>query len=241
MSYSSVLLVIDLGPIWTMNGESFQGGLHASARAYVSMTMFRAIMFHIGIATQHPPLPEKGQLSELGIDFVEKCLDIDPMKRPTASELMEHEWIVQFSQEIAREMNNHDNRAQTLNAEEVEGIFDDGQYMPESGLEVVEEEPLAEEQTMEEQAYDDSETPYYQEDEQQDQQQFDLGQEGGQDVQESYSEVQESEQTSHFTPSNEAHQAEPVQEAIEESVSATKESVPVIEEQQQQHIENGQN
>lgn len=219
-----------------MNGESIQDGSHASARAYVSMTMFRAIMFHIGIATQHPPLPEKGQLSELGIDFVEKCLDIDPMKRPTAGELMEHEWIVQFSQEIAREMNNHDNRAHSLNAaEEVEGIFDDGQYMPESGLEVVEEEPLAEEQTMmEEQEYDDSQTPFYQEDEQQDQQQLDSGQEGEQDVHELYPQAQELEQKPQVTASNEADRPEPVPEAIDESI-------PVAEEQQQQHIEKGQN
>jgi serine/threonine protein kinase len=75
-------------------------------------------MFHIGIATQHPPLPEKGQLSELGIDFVEKCLDIDPMKRPTAGELMEHPWIVQFSQEIAREMNSHNEGIEYIQEEE---------------------------------------------------------------------------------------------------------------------------
>nr|AEH05927.1 MAPKKK protein [Volvariella volvacea] len=55
-----------------------------------------AIMFHIGVATQHPPLPEAGQLSPLGIDFIKKCLTIDPMSRPTALELMKHPWMVQF-------------------------------------------------------------------------------------------------------------------------------------------------
>ena len=64
-------------------------------------------MFHIGIATKHPPLPEKHELSELGIDFIECCLDIDPLKRPTAAELMEHPWILEFSQQIAMEMNLH--------------------------------------------------------------------------------------------------------------------------------------
>jgi mitogen-activated protein kinase kinase kinase len=29
-----------------------------------------AIMFHIGVAREHPPLPEPHQLSEMGIDFV---------------------------------------------------------------------------------------------------------------------------------------------------------------------------
>ncbi|KAL7419864.1 Suppressor of Sensor Kinase (SLN1) [Cryptotrichosporon argae] len=56
-----------------------------------------AIMFHIGIATQHPPLPEPGQLSELGIDFIERCLELDPEKRPSAGELMQHPWLEMMS------------------------------------------------------------------------------------------------------------------------------------------------
>ena len=44
-------------------------------------------MFHIGVATHHPPLPEPGQLSEMGIDFIRQCLTIDPVQRPTAVEL----------------------------------------------------------------------------------------------------------------------------------------------------------
>ncbi|KZV92104.1 hypothetical protein EXIGLDRAFT_749828 [Exidia glandulosa HHB12029] len=59
-----------------------------------------AIMFHIGVATQHPPLPEPGQLSELGIDFIQQCLTIDPMKRPTAEELMNHQWLVDFREAL---------------------------------------------------------------------------------------------------------------------------------------------
>ncbi|OBZ79147.1 MAP kinase kinase kinase wis4 [Grifola frondosa] len=55
-----------------------------------------AIMFHIGVATQHPPLPEPGQLSEMGIDFIRQCLTIDPMQRPTATELMNHPWMLDF-------------------------------------------------------------------------------------------------------------------------------------------------
>ncbi|BEJ11012.1 hypothetical protein CspHIS471_0104340 [Cutaneotrichosporon sp. HIS471] len=52
-----------------------------------------AIMFHIGIATQHPPLPEPGQMSLEGIDFIQQCLTLDPMKRPTADELFNHKWL----------------------------------------------------------------------------------------------------------------------------------------------------
>lgn len=96
-------------------------------------------MFHIGIATQHPPLPEKGQLSELGIDFVEKCLDIDPLKRPTAAELMEHEWIVQFSQEIAREMNNQEGHIGQITEEEGEYLQEEQNFSSE-GLQDIQEE-----------------------------------------------------------------------------------------------------
>lgn len=59
-----------------------------------------AIMFHIGVATQHPPLPEPGQLSEVGISFIKQCLTIDPMKRPTATELMEHRWMLEFREAL---------------------------------------------------------------------------------------------------------------------------------------------
>lgn len=58
-------------------------------------------MFHIGVATKHPPLPEPGQLSKVGIEFVERCLTIDPMLRPTAAELLDDPWIIQFRQEMA--------------------------------------------------------------------------------------------------------------------------------------------
>lgn len=59
-----------------------------------------AIMFHIGIAQEHPPLPDPGQLSELGIDFIERCLAIDPSQRPSAEELMGHPWLASMIQQV---------------------------------------------------------------------------------------------------------------------------------------------
>ncbi|KAF8446217.1 kinase [Boletus edulis BED1] len=59
-----------------------------------------AIMFHIGVATQHPPLPEPGQLSELGINIIKQCLTIDPVLRPTAVELLDHPWMLQFGETL---------------------------------------------------------------------------------------------------------------------------------------------
>lgn len=59
-----------------------------------------AIMFHIGISTKHPPLPEPGELSEAGIDFIELCLTLDPAQRPTAEELLRHPWLAATQQQL---------------------------------------------------------------------------------------------------------------------------------------------
>ncbi|KAF9023402.1 hypothetical protein BDZ89DRAFT_1069890 [Hymenopellis radicata] len=61
-----------------------------------------AIMYHIGVATQHPPLPDKDQLCLMGIDFIKDCLTIDAMKRPTATELMEHVWMLDLREKFKR-------------------------------------------------------------------------------------------------------------------------------------------
>lgn len=52
-----------------------------------------AIMFTIGIASQHPPLPAQGEMSDLGINFLREALTIDPDDRPTAADLLNHPWI----------------------------------------------------------------------------------------------------------------------------------------------------
>jgi len=59
-------------------------------------------MFHIGVATQHPPLPEPGQLSDLGIKFIKQCLTIDAILRPTATELVNHAWMIEFRETLMR-------------------------------------------------------------------------------------------------------------------------------------------
>ncbi|KAI8149822.1 hypothetical protein BJV82DRAFT_503267 [Fennellomyces sp. T-0311] len=53
-----------------------------------------SVMYHV--VTGHPPLPDPSQLSSDGIDFLKKCFTRNPMKRPTAHELLSHQWITQY-------------------------------------------------------------------------------------------------------------------------------------------------
>lgn len=55
-----------------------------------------AIMWNI--AAGHPPqLPTPDQLSPPGIDFLKKCFERDPALRPSAAELLQHEWVRSLS------------------------------------------------------------------------------------------------------------------------------------------------
>lgn len=76
-----------------------------------------AIMFHIGMAQQHPQLPDESQLSALGIDFIKQCLTIDPFERPTAMELRQHAWI----RALVDELNAENEREESQS----EGTLDD--------------------------------------------------------------------------------------------------------------------
>ncbi|KAI8377509.1 uncharacterized protein BYT42DRAFT_496875 [Radiomyces spectabilis] len=53
-----------------------------------------SVMYHV--VTGHPPLPDPSQLSASGIDFLKKCFTRNPMKRPTAHELLDHPWIQEY-------------------------------------------------------------------------------------------------------------------------------------------------
>ncbi|OJJ49731.1 hypothetical protein ASPZODRAFT_89154 [Penicilliopsis zonata CBS 506.65] len=61
-----------------------------------------AIMYNIAQGNQ-PQLPARDQLSDVGIDFLRRCFECDPNKRPTAAELLQHEWIVSIRQQIVLE------------------------------------------------------------------------------------------------------------------------------------------
>lgn len=61
-----------------------------------------AIMYNIAQGNQ-PVLPNNDQLSDQGIDFLRRCFECDPLKRSTAAELLQHEWIVSIRQQVVVE------------------------------------------------------------------------------------------------------------------------------------------
>ncbi|KAK8853310.1 hypothetical protein IAR55_004014 [Kwoniella newhampshirensis] len=66
-----------------------------------------AIMFHLGATTEHPPLPESHEMSEAGIEFIEKCLSLDPQERPTAEELLHDPWLEPMLQQMAEQESDY--------------------------------------------------------------------------------------------------------------------------------------
>lgn len=61
-----------------------------------------AIMYNI--AQGNPPqLPTSDQLSDSGIDFLQKCFERDPARRISAVELLQHEWIMSLRAQLSLE------------------------------------------------------------------------------------------------------------------------------------------
>jgi mitogen-activated protein kinase kinase kinase len=71
-------------------------------RPWASMDNEWAIMYHI--AQGDPPqLPSPDQLSDTGIDFLKRCFERDPVKRISAAELLQHEWIMTLKAQLSLE------------------------------------------------------------------------------------------------------------------------------------------
>lgn len=83
-----------------------------------------AIMYHIGIAGQTPELPSDSLVSLDCIDFIKKCFTRPAADRPSASDLLQHPWIVnidessiEVSEEITKIMDKSVYRASEHNHE----------------------------------------------------------------------------------------------------------------------------
>ncbi|THX94972.1 MAP kinase [Aureobasidium pullulans] len=71
-------------------------------RPWASLDNEWAIMYNI--AQGNPPQqPSNDQLSELGLDFLQKCFERDPARRSSAAELLQHEWIMQLRNQLSLE------------------------------------------------------------------------------------------------------------------------------------------
>jgi mitogen-activated protein kinase kinase kinase len=71
-------------------------------RPWSSLDNEWAIMYNIAQGNQ-PQLPSRDQLSDLGIDFLRRCFERDPLRRSTAAELLQHEWIVSIRTQVVVE------------------------------------------------------------------------------------------------------------------------------------------
>lgn len=72
------------------------------SRPWSSMDNEWAIMYNI--AQGHSPqVPTKEQMSESGLDFLTRCFERDPMKRASAAELLQHDWIAAIRAQLSLE------------------------------------------------------------------------------------------------------------------------------------------
>ena len=52
-----------------------------------------AVMFQLGL-NRAPPCPSKSDFSDLALEFLSTCMNVDAAERPTAAQLLEHLWIL---------------------------------------------------------------------------------------------------------------------------------------------------
>ncbi|KAK5123230.1 hypothetical protein LTR85_003429 [Meristemomyces frigidus] len=69
-------------------------------RPWANMDNEWAIMYNI--AQGHSPqMPTREQMSDVGLDFLRRCFDRDPVRRASAAELLQHEWILSIRSQLS--------------------------------------------------------------------------------------------------------------------------------------------
>ncbi|KAM4055054.1 kinase [Hirsutella rhossiliensis] len=83
--------------IWSLGCVILE--MSTGRRPWANLDNEWAIMYNI--AQGNPPqLPTSDQLSADGIDFLKKCFFRDPKERPSAVELLQHEWIMAIRNQV---------------------------------------------------------------------------------------------------------------------------------------------
>ncbi|KAG5927282.1 hypothetical protein E4U42_002398 [Claviceps africana] len=86
-----------------------------------------AIMYNI--AQGNPPqLPPADQISAKGLDFLSKCFARDPKQRPSAVELLQHEWIMAVRSQVVDPMTPSDSSSSAM-ATPLAGTASKGSYL----------------------------------------------------------------------------------------------------------------
>jgi serine/threonine protein kinase len=86
--------------IWSLGATIIQ--LLTTKPPYYEFDVVPAL-FRI-LTDEHPPIPEN--ISENLKDFLKKCFNKDPLKRPTAKELLNHDWITNPNKKIVKKFVN---------------------------------------------------------------------------------------------------------------------------------------
>lgn len=69
-------------------------------RPWANMDNEWAIMYNI--AQGHSPqMPTPEQMSDVGLDFLRRCFERDPVRRASAAELLQHEWILSIRSQLS--------------------------------------------------------------------------------------------------------------------------------------------
>ncbi|KAK0955444.1 Suppressor of Sensor Kinase (SLN1) [Friedmanniomyces endolithicus] len=69
------------------------------ARPWAAMDNEWAIMYNIAQGNA-PAMPSREQMSEPGLEFLRRCFDRDPVRRASAAELLQGEWILGIRQQL---------------------------------------------------------------------------------------------------------------------------------------------
>jgi mitogen-activated protein kinase kinase kinase len=85
--------------VWSLGATIIE--MATAAHPWPEFSNQLAALFHVATATQPPSLPSS--MSNVGKDFVTRCLAIDEKQRATAEELLQHPFI---AQEVAMENGN---------------------------------------------------------------------------------------------------------------------------------------